>query len=153
MISLSGRVRRLKADDGAQMLEFALVAPVVVFLLFGIIYALLAVAANVSLSHAASAAVRYASIPTDNIEPVYPSAEDVSARLFDSTPFFAPESCLSSVSGGAVPNTVVSVSVECPFPNPLGITLSRLSTLLAGDGGQSFGDTFTLSALATGRRE
>lgn len=146
-------LRRLKLQDGAQTLEFALVAPAFIFLVFAIMYALLVVSANVSLAHAASAAVRYAAIPTDNIEPVYPAPEQVSEVLFDSTPFFSAETCTTSLAGDAAPNAPVSLSVICPFANPLGAVLNGLQGLVSNVERESFGETFNVSAAATGRRE
>lgn len=143
---------RLKGEEGAQTLEFALVAPLTIFLFFGIVYSLLAVAANVSLAHAASSAVRYASIPTDSIQPVYPSPAQVQSKLFAATPFFTQTSCTTSVTGASTPNSPVSLSVSCPFANPLGASLNGLRRFFGGSG-DPFGSTFQMTATAKARRE
>lgn len=153
MKARTGLRLRFGADDGAQTLEFALLAPAIVFMVFGIVYALLVVTANVSLSHAASVAVRYASIPTDNIVPEYPDSAQVAGRLFDSTPFFESGSCTLSLSGDPVVNAPVNLDVECPFANPLGTALNGLRGLMSAGDEAPFGNTFTISADATARRE
>lgn len=145
--------RRLKAEGGAQTLEFALVAPVLLLMVLGCIYALLVVTAHVTLAHAASAAVRFASIPTDNIEPGYPTQDEVSERLFTSTPFFSRDGCTVALAGDRVPNAPVSLNVSCPFANPLGSVLSGLQAMFSNSREQPYPDMFTVSATATGRRE
>lgn len=150
---VSQMTRRMKQDSGAQALEFALIAPALLFMLFGAIYALLVVAAHVTLAHAASTAVRYAAVPTDNIEPVYPASGQVSAKLFALTPFFEPDDCATSLSGASVPNSQVNLSVSCSLVNPLADVLNGIRALFPGAEGGPFAGTFTVSAQATGRRE
>lgn len=153
MDCVSGRRRALRDEEGAAALEFALVSPLLFFLFFGIIYVLLVVAANVTLAHAASTAVRYASVPTDNIEPVYPSPAQVEAKLFSSTPFFTAEGCATSVIGDSRPNSPVTLGVSCPFANPLGNVLNGLRGLYPDGEGEPFADSFDISATVMGRRE
>lgn len=146
-------IARLKTEDGAHIVEFALVAPVLFFLFFAVMYGVLAVTANVTLAHATSAGMRYATIPLDNIAPIYPSPDQVAARVFDSTPFFAQDNCVTSVAGAPAPNAVVSLNVSCPFANPLGPALDGLRVLFGAGDAEPLGDSFQMSASATGRRE
>jgi Flp pilus assembly protein TadG len=146
--------RILRNERGAAVLEFALVFPVIAFLLLGLLYGFIAVAANVSLAHAASRGVRYASIPVDAVGGVYPSTADVEARVDDNTPFFAASSCATTVAGESVENAPVTLDVACDFPNPIGSALSGLRNLFGGAGGTSLdAGSLRLSAHAEARRE
>jgi Flp pilus assembly protein TadG len=136
--------RRVNDEQGAATLEFALVFPVVAFLIFGLIYGLLAVAAHVSLAHAASRTVRYASLAIDPVAGVYPDVEQVEAYMDDQTPFFTASSCETTVtpdSPNAVENEPVVLDLTCAFPNPAGKVVGFLDENIA------------MVAHATARRE
>jgi Flp pilus assembly protein TadG len=133
--------RHLSDDKGAAMLEFALVFPVVAFLIFGLIYGLFAVAAHVSLAHAASKSVRYASIAVDPVSGIYPSTEQVEAYMDDNTPFFTASSCETTVVGESRENAPVTLDLDCTFPNPAGKVVGFLDENIA------------MVAHATARRE
>jgi Flp pilus assembly pilin Flp len=148
-------MRALVRDErGAEALEFALVFPVVAFLLFGLIYGGFAVAAQVSLAHAASRGVRFASIAVDPVADVYPSADAVASRVDAETPFFSASACQTTVGGDARENAPVTLNVVCDFPNPMGKALSALKNFFAGsDDPDSYTDKLRMSARAEGRRE
>ncbi len=145
----SGDVRD---ETGAEALEFALVAPVALFIIFGVIYFLLAVAAQISLHHAVSQTTRYAAIPTDPVTTTYPEPEDVQAHLDDATPFFDAGSCTTSVDGDEYQNAPVTVEASCAFPNPLATAMNGLKGVFSEDPG-GFSETLSMSARGTGRRE
>lgn len=128
-------------ERGAAALEFALVFPVVVFIVFALVYGLFAVAAHTSLAHAASRGVRYASLPIDPISGTYPSVADVEAYVDDQTPFFTAASCETSVVGDSTENAPVVLDVSCAFPNPAGKVIG-LGT-----------DELTMTGRAEARRE
>lgn len=132
---------RISDESGAEALEFALVLPVLLFLVFGLIYGLFAVAAHTSLAHAASRGVRYASIAVDPVAGIYPSVTDVEAYMDDHTPFFTAANCTTTVAGDSIENAPVTLDVDCAFPNPAGKAI--------GLGG----DELTMTAHAEARRE
>jgi Flp pilus assembly pilin Flp len=148
------RVRALLSDErGAEALEFALVFPVAAFLLFGLIYAGFAVAANVSLAHAASRGVRYASIAVDPLSSMYPSTAEVAAKVDDETPFFAADDCDTTLVGDSRENAPVTLDVVCDFPNPMGKALSGVKNFITGSDDEAYSDSLRITARAEGRRE
>lgn len=149
------RARRLISDErGAEALEFGLVFPVVALIIFGLIYGLLALAAHISLAHAAARGVRYASLPTDPVAGIYPTVADVEQRVDDSTPFFTAAACETTVVGEAMENAPVTLDVSCGFPNPLGSALSALRDLFtSSDNPSAYSDDLTISAHSESRRE
>lgn len=142
---------RLRDDRGAEALEFALVSPMVLMIVFGVIYALLAVSAQLSLSYAASVGARHASIPTDFVNGVYPTDGAVVERVAAATPFFAADSCGGGVTGTTKQNDKLTLSVTCDFPNPIGHVVG----LLLGDAATTgaFAPVLKMSARAEARRE
>ena len=135
------RTLRITDEGGAAALEFALVFPFVAFLVLGLIYGLFAVAAHISLAHAASQGVRYASLAVDPISGVYPSVADVEAHVDDHTPFFAAANCETTLVGDSLENAPVTLEVNCAFPNPAGKAIGLGS------------DELTMTAHAEARRE
>jgi Flp pilus assembly protein TadG len=123
------------------MLEFALVFPVVAFLIFGLIYGLFAVAAHVSLAHAASRSVRYATLALDPVAGIYPTTEQVETYMDTQTPFFTASSCETTVVGDALENAPVVLDLTCAFPNPAGRVVGMID------------ENITMTAHATARRE
>lgn len=151
--SLHGALARVRRDEtGAEAVEFAIAGPVALFLIAGVIYLVMAVAAQVSLHHGASVGVRYASIPTDPVATTYPSATEVEARLDDATWFFTADSCTTLVDGDEIQNAPVDLDVTCTFPNPLGAAMNGLQRTFTDSTG-GFSDTFDMSARAKARRE
>lgn len=143
---------RLRNDDGAEAVEFAIVAPLLFMIAFGAIYILLALAAHVSLNHATSVAVRYASIPTDPVATTYPDAAQVKQKLTSSTPFFAPDACTVVVDETGAQNDPVRLEASCDFPNPAGAAFDTMRSLLGGTRDTS-NDTLTMTTAAEARRE
>lgn len=145
------RHRLLRDERGAEALEFAIVAPVALFLLLGLLYALLSLAAWLSLGHATSGAVRYAAIPQAG---TYPDADAVRERLVGATPFFGAEACQTTIDGEEIEGRAVRLEVACTFPNPPGAVLSGLrNVFFGGDGTEAYGSVLTMTARAEARRE
>lgn len=146
-------VKRLRSEDGAEVVEFALVFPVFAFIVFGLIYGLFAVAAHVSLAHATSRGVRYASIPVDPLGGTYRSTGEIEAYMDGQSPFFSASTCETTVVGEERTNAPVSLDVACDFPNPAGRVVSALSGLIDRDRPVSHSDALVISAQAEARRE
>lgn len=100
-------------ERGAETLEFALVSPALFLLLLGVVYGLVAVASQVTLGHAASVGVRYASVLESGS---YPTEADVARKVESSTPFFAPGACTSTVTGDSLPYAPITLDVACRMP-------------------------------------
>ena len=153
-------LRRIKTDEsGAEAVEFAVVAPVLLLIVFGLIYVLLWVSAEISLGHAVTEGVRLASIP-NTATGAYPSAAVVEARIDDSTPFFSqeataadPPDCLITVTGAASPNNPVRVAADCDFPNPAGTAARALGNIFPGTTRPDQPSTIDVSASAERNRE
>jgi len=147
-------LRSMDDDRGAEVIEFALVFPVVAFLILGLLYGLFAVAANVSLAHAVSRGARYASIPTDPVDGIYHTQDEVAAYVDDQTPFFSASACTTSLTGNPGDNQPMVLNVSCNFPNPAGKALSGLRNLfLDNNDGEKYSDSLVMSARAEARRE
>jgi len=136
-------------EQGAEAVEFALISPLLFFLVFGLIYLLLMFAAQVSLGYATNVAVRYAAIPVSGA--AYPSASQVLAKATDSTPFFGTSSC-SPVLASAGTNQPVTLTMNCSFPNPAGGAANAFKQTFFG-GGEPIESTIELSATAQSRKE
>ncbi len=141
-------------DGGAETVEFALVFPVIAFLIFGLIYGLFAVAAHVSLAHATSRGVRYASIPIDPVTGIYPTSAQVEDFVDGHTPFFTAAGCVTTVVGENRENAPVTLDVGCDFPNPAGAALNGLRNIFTrSDDPPVYSDDLEMSAHAKARRE
>jgi len=154
------RLRRVGRDErGAEVLEFALVFPLFAFLVFALMFSLLAVGAWVSLTHGALQGVRYASIPTDLLNGTYPTNAQVATRVSQSTPFFYSPACTTSTTGGVSENQPVSVAVTCSFFNPLGALVTNFGKMISHSiGGSSssssqVGGNLVITVTATARAE
>ena len=151
-------MRRTRRDEtGAEAMEFAIAGPVLLLVVFGLIYAIVTAAAYLSLTHAASVGARYASIPHDPIHGVYRTDAEVLAKVDSKTPFFTADDCTSAVVGGTAANAPISLELDCSFPNPFGRLLNRLGSVAAHSeptetGPQPEGD-LTMSVRAKARRE
>jgi Flp pilus assembly protein TadG len=145
--------RALLNESGAEAVEFALVAPILFFLIIGLIYFLLLFSAHVSLSHAVSVGMRFAVVPTTPNVKLYPAASAVNSRVADSALFFDPEDCSSSVLGDVIQNSQVTLTVSCNFPNPAGGALDGLRSLVTSTGASSYSSNVQVAASARGRRE
>lgn len=145
------RINALKKNDnGAEAVEFALVGPLLFFVIIGILYVLLLAAAQLSVARAATVGVRFASI---NEGSGYPSTTQINSEVLSNTPLFAAGACTTtSLSGGGAPNAEMSLSVKCDFPNPAGRAVSGLSNALFG-GSETAESTLELTAEGTARKE
>lgn len=143
------RFKRLRREEtGAEAVEFALISPILFFLVLGLVYVLLMFAAQLSLGYATNVAVRYASIPVSGS--TYPTSAQVLAKATSSTPFFGATGCTPALNSGAV-NKPVTLTLNCDFPNPAGSAVNSLRTAFFGSGG---GDaTLELTATAQSRKE
>lgn len=139
----------LRREDGAEAVEFALVGPVALFLVFGVIYMMLLAAAQLSLGYATNVAVRYAAIPVSGT--TYPTAAQVSDRAVSATPFFSASSCTPTLAAAGV-NLPVTLTMDCDFPNPAGRAANGLRSAFVGSGDE-ISSTVELSATARSRRE
>jgi len=89
---------RLRGDDGAVLVEFALVLPVLAMFLFGIISAGMAWNDNLALAHGARVGGRYAAtLPTRNYDTMDDYLDVVATRVVD-----ASEGALDSGVAGRV---------------------------------------------------
>lgn len=137
-------------DSGSETMEFALVAPIALLVIIGALWAMLGVAARVSLAQAASNAARFASIPTDMVRGIYPDEAAVNATLAASTPFFDERACTTTVTGKTAQNAPVTVEAACSYPNPAG---RAVGFFLGRDATGAFAPTLTFTASAKARRE
>jgi Flp pilus assembly protein TadG len=136
-------------EEGAEAVEFALLAPVLFFLVFGILYVLVLFAAQLSLGYATNVAVRYAAIPTAGS--TYPTAPQVLTRALNSTPFFGTSSCSPNLAAAGT-NAPVTFTMNCDFPNPAAGFVNGLRQTFFG-GGSDIQSTVELSATARSRKE
>lgn len=83
----SGRARRVAGDEGAALVEFAFVLPVLVLFMFGIIQFGLAYDRKQNLNSAVREGARLASLPTSTVDQVQQRVIDSLAGVnFDTTP-------------------------------------------------------------------
>ncbi|MEX2393371.1 MAG: TadE/TadG family type IV pilus assembly protein [Actinomycetota bacterium] len=127
-------ITRVRSDEGAETIEFALAFPVISMLVIGLLYGFFAVAAHISLAHATSRATRFATIAIDPVSSTYPTDEAVATELDAHTPFFSDEACDVTVSPSTVENAVVTLEVGCDFPNPLALITSSSSLRMTAHG-------------------
>lgn len=146
-------MRLSRDENGSEAIEFALVAPFMLLVVFVSLYGLILAAANVSLAHASSVAVRYATIPVNPFMDVYPTTAQVTAKLHGSTPFFG-ANCTTTVTTTPGPNAPVVLQAKCPFPNPLGSVINKIGQLLTGAPSAQYpSGAMTVTHSAVGRRE
>lgn len=147
------RLRSLRRDEqGAEAVEFAVIGPLLFFVLIGIVYTLLLFAAQLSAAYSATTGARYAAI-FDKTIGRYPTTADINTRVLNSTPLFAAGACTTtSLSGGGGPNAPMTLSIQCDFPNPAGQAVNGLRNALFGGAGTAE-STLELNAAATSRKE
>jgi Flp pilus assembly protein TadG len=138
-----------KEERGAEAVEFALISPLLFFLVFGLLYLLLMFAAQLSLGYATNVAVRYAAIPVSGT--VYPTQAQVLAKAADVTPFFNTTSCSPVMASGAT-NAPITLTLNCDFPNPAGGAANAMKQAFFG-GGDDIDSTVEMSATAQSRKE
>ncbi|MGQ0679284.1 MAG: TadE/TadG family type IV pilus assembly protein [Actinomycetota bacterium] len=154
MTSTLARFNRLRREErGAEAVEFALVGPLLFFLLFGVLYLLFLVAAQVSVARSAAVGARYAAIK-DQALGTYPSAAQVQSQVLNQTALFAAGDCRGVFDPPATgPNTPLTLKVTCEMPNPIGRSLHAFRSVLFGGGGSEGAATLELTADAQARRE
>lgn len=138
-----------KDERGAEAVEFALISPLLFFLVFGLIYLMLMFAAQLSLGYATNVAVRYAAIPVAGT--AYPTSAQVLAKATDVTPFFSASSCSPTLAAGGS-NMPVTLTLDCDFPNPAGGAANAFKQAFFG-GDDEIESTIELSATAQSRKE
>lgn len=140
------RMRRLRrSEDGAAAVEFALIGPLLFFLILGLIYILLLGAAQVSLGYATNVGVRHAAIGE-------PSVGEIIDRATESTPFFSSDRCTAIYNHSGVANQPVTLTMNCNFPNPAGGAADAFRRAMHG-GGSEISSTIAMSATAQSRKE
>jgi hypothetical protein len=93
-------------------------------------------------------------LSVDPVAGLYPTTDQVAAKVDSNTPFFAADACVTTVAGEARENAPVTVDVACDFPNPLGSAISAIGEFFSGsDSPDAHPDEFTISAHAEARRE
>lgn len=152
-INLRSKIARLirlrREERGAEAVEFALLSPLLFFLVFGLIYLLLMFAAQLSLGYATNVAVRYAAIPVSGT--VYPTTPQVLAKAAASTPFFSTTSCSPVMASGGT-NAPITLTLNCAFPNPAGGAVNAMKATFFG-GGDDVDSTVEMTATAQSRKE
>ncbi|MBW3591714.1 MAG: VTT domain-containing protein, partial [Actinobacteria bacterium] len=118
--------------------------------IFGVIYLLILLAAQLSLGYATNVGVRHAAIPTTL--GAYPSAGEVATEAIQATPFFSASSCTPSLNNAGAVNQPVTLTMDCSFPNPAGGAANGLKNVFYG-GGDDLPTTVELSATAQSRKE
>lgn len=148
-----GALSRLRRkEDGAEAVEFALIAPIAFFLVIGLLYVLLLFAAQLSLAHATAVGVRYAAI-MDSATLTYPTTAQVKTKIADTTPLFGANACTPVFTNSSTaPNSLLRLDVTCSFPNPAGSAISGLRNAFFG-GGSTVPSTVSISAAARARKE
>lgn len=139
-----------RREEGAEAVEFAIVGPLLFFVIFGVIYLLILMAAQLSLGYATNVGVRHAAIPT--ALGAYPSAGEVATEATQATPFFSASSCTPSLNNAVAVNQPVTLTMDCSFPNPAGGAANGLKNVFYG-GGDDFPTTVSMSATAQSRKE
>ncbi|HEX2052255.1 MAG TPA: TadE/TadG family type IV pilus assembly protein [Actinomycetota bacterium] len=153
MRSLSKRFTRIREEErGAEAVEFALISPLLFFLVFGLIYLLLAFAAQLSLGYATNVAVRYAAIPLPGTTSTYPTSGQVLTKATSVTPFFGSSACSPTLGSGGI-NQPVTLTLSCDFPNPAGHAVNGFRSVFFGGGGDDVQTTIEMSATAQSRKE
>lgn len=147
------RYTALRKDErGAEAVEFALVGPLLFFLLFGILYLLFVLAVQVSVARSASVGVRYAAIKDKDLGH-YPTAAEVKSNVLDKTALLSTGSCTGSLNPtNPAPNGELTLSVSCQMPNPLGRAFTGMRNALFG-GTETPSANLELTADARARRE
>jgi Flp pilus assembly protein TadG len=134
---------RLTGDDGAVLVEFALVFPILAMLLFGVISAGMAWNQNLALAQGARVGGRYAAtLPTHDYESMDDYLDDVAARVI-------------AASEGSVDHSVPGQRVCVAYVYPAGTTsLDRTRSRLevAGVVTRSDGTCFTDGQTSSERR-
>lgn len=142
-----------KDERGAEAVEFAVVGPLMFFLVFGILYLLFLLAAQVSVARSASVGVRYAAIKDEALG-AYPTPAQVETKVLNNTALFAAGACGGLFDPVATaPNAPLTLRVTCEMPNPAGQAVHAFRTALFGSGGDEGSATLQLTADAQARRE
>ncbi len=140
---------RVNRERGAVALEFALILPVTLLLLFGLMYTGFYSFVAASAQNAAREAARYASVPSRHSwNPDYPTDTEITDHARDAVPSWARGDVAIDVSdaGSERPGSVVTVTVSYS-EIPLFGALSGLLGNVGLDGATG------ITRAATGRRE
>lgn len=111
---------RVPARRGSNAVEFALLFPVFVFLLGGLVdYGWLFMTQSVA-THAVHEAVRAGAVTLSDDDPVGVATAEVAQQLADSgVPVGVPT--IDAHIAGAAPNAYLSLDVELPVTSPVGL--------------------------------
>lgn len=139
----------LRNDRGATAVEFALVAPVALFLIGAVLVFGFYGVFNAIAQNAVREAARFASVPSDPFAAIYPDDGAVYAHLVSEAPSVmgAPTSFTVTRVGGSVPGNGDIVTVTATFDTPV---LDALEGLLQGAG---LGGLTEITRTASARME
>lgn len=125
-------VRRLRnrpgTDRGAVLVEFALVAPLLVILLFGIVEFARAFNAKITYTHAAREAVRVLAVQ-DDVTAAQSAAEGASTDLNPASLNITFNTCSDSPGGEATANVSADIGLFIPFFGSPTYTITGSATM------------------------
>lgn len=125
-----------RSEWGQSLVEFAMVVPLLLLLVFGIIDFGRLLMNQVTLTNAVREGARIASVGG--------SSGDVTSRVESAAPGLSPSVSYTSATAGN--NLTVSATANISFITPVGRFIAML-------GGSDTGNSFTLSSSANMRRE
>lgn len=136
-------------DKGATAVEFALIAPVALFLIGAVLTFGFYGVFNAIAQNAVREAARFAAVPADPYAGVYPDDGAIYARLVSEAPSVmgAPTSFTVTRLGGSVPGNGDIVTVTATYDTPV---LGALEGLLQGAG---LGGLTEITRTASARME
>jgi Flp pilus assembly protein TadG len=145
LTSKPGATKKRKGERGQNLVEFALVLPIFLVLVFGIVDFGMGLKAWIQVTNAAREAARYAAVTcaTDaaDVDLVKDRAVDIASGLIT-----AADVTVTNCPGASTESVVVQIDYAYEFVTPLGGMLSIL-------GGGVFPDSVDLSSAADMRLE
>jgi Flp pilus assembly protein TadG len=138
-----------RSERGATAVEFALIAPLVLFLIGALLALGFYGVFNAIVQNAVREAARFAAVPVDPYADLYPSEDAVRAHLVAEAPSVmgSPSSFALRRTGGSSPGNGDIVTVTVTYRTPV---LSSIKGLLQGAG---LGGLIEISRSASARME
>jgi Flp pilus assembly protein TadG len=138
-----------RSERGAMAVEFALIAPLVLFLIGALLALGFYGVFNAIVQNAVREAARFAAVPVDPYADLYPSEDAVRAHLVAEAPSVmgSPSSFALTRTGGSSPGNGDIVTVTVTYRTPV---LSSIKGLLQGAG---LGGLIEISRSASARME
>lgn len=134
-------------EEGVAAVELALVLPILLAVIGGVLFAGWLGMTRAVLEHGVQAGLRAATVPISADQRSYPTADAVATKVDDATPLITPSTVTVTPATG-VPNDNVTVAATYTVANPAAVLLAPLRII-----GVDLPASLTLSASATGRRE